>query len=70
MLVGGPLFVVTIFASDHIVLPDIPHRYGLALVPTVLVGVGALLGKAWMRWSVAVFAAVSAVYTVGHLAAR
>jgi hypothetical protein len=70
MLIGGPALVVAIYASDHSVLPDIPARYGLALLPAAMACLAALLAKAWARWAAATFAAVAALYTVGHLATR
>jgi len=70
MLVGGPAFVVAIYVSDHSILPAIPHRYGLALIPAAAVCLAALLAKAWARWGAALFAAVAGLYTIAHLAAR
>jgi hypothetical protein len=70
MLVGGPAYVVAIYVSDHQVLPGLPHRYGMALLPAAMACLGALLVKVWMRWAVALFATVAVLYTIGHLATR
>ena len=68
MLVGGPAFVVAIYLSEHQVLPSIPHRYGLALVPMVAAALAMILIKAWVRWTVIGLAAFASLYTLVHVA--
>lgn len=68
MLVGGPALVLAIYAADHSILPNIPHRYGLALMPAAALCVGAAFAKVWLRRLMGLFAAGAAVFTLVHLA--
>ena len=67
MLVTGPLFVVALFVVQHAVIPDIPHRYALALLPSMLALLALALAKRFVRVALVGLAVVAVLVTFERL---
>jgi hypothetical protein len=63
MVLSGPLLVIADFATDHEYFP-IPARYGLSIVPVLIVLLASCLRKTSIRAGGSAIAAIGVGLTV------